>query len=365
MIREKAMPTAQLTKAPATPSWRPLPEWKPLAETCTCGPWNRYTCGHCRHDQCLDCGMCAMSPCLCWCEYGLGFAPSDCPPEGPMFWLGGHHPTWLSTWNVPMCVSRNTLVGMSRLPRAAESWMCDSGAFTEIDRNGAWTVSPLQYVRDLYRFRDEIGRMCWAGPQDTMCEPDMVAKTGLSVARHIDLTVGNFIDLMSIDDSLDIYPTIQGWMVPDYVRCVEEYERRGVDLKAFPWVGVGSVCRRNNVREVYAILSTLADMGLRLHGYGLKGDALATCAEFLASADSLAWSADARWAASKTGPLPECVGKHKSCSNCIRWAMRWRERIIASLRSPRQTTLCLKPESGQDRPWHPLAAAPKGLVDWH
>ncbi|WP_436318571.1 DUF7221 family queuine tRNA-ribosyltransferase-like protein [Streptomyces nodosus] len=359
------MTTVQFTKVPATPRWRLLPEWTPLPETCTCAPCNRYTCGHCRHDQCEDCGMCAMSPCLCWCEYGLGFAPSDCPPDGPMFWLGGHHANWLSTWNVPMCVSRNTLVGMARLPRAAESWMCDSGAFTEIDRNGAWTVSPLQYVRDLYRFRDEIGRMRWAGPQDTMCEPDMVAKTGLSVARHIDLTVGNFIDLMSIDDSLAIYPTVQGWKVPDYVRCVEEYERRGIDLKAFPWVGVGSVCRRTNVRDVYAILSTLADMGLRLHGYGLKGDALATCAEFLASADSLAWSADARWAATKTGPLPEWVGKHKSCSNCIRWAMRWRERIIASVRSPRQTTLCLKAEPGQDQPWHFLAVTPGDLVDWH
>ncbi|WP_238431641.1 DUF7221 family queuine tRNA-ribosyltransferase-like protein [Streptomyces cavernae] len=174
-----------------------------------------------------------------------------------------------------------------------------------------------------------------------MCEPDMIAKTGLTVAKHIDLTVGNFIDLMSIDDQLPIYPSVQGWTVADYEHCVDLYERRGVDLTAYPWVGVGSICRRKTIREPFAILSTLAAMGLRLHGYGLKGDALAACAEWLASADSMAWSADARWAALRTGPLPECVGTHKACSNCIRWAMRWREKTLAALRAPRQMSLTL------------------------
>lgn len=60
-------------------------------ETCTCTPAVRYACGHCYHDQCLDCGFCTMGSCVCHCEYGLGFHPGDSPAEGPMFWLGGHH----------------------------------------------------------------------------------------------------------------------------------------------------------------------------------------------------------------------------------------------------------------------------------
>jgi hypothetical protein len=41
------------------------------------------------------------------------------------------------------------------------------------------------------------------------------------------------------------------------------------------------------------VLATVAAAGLRLHGFGLKTQALQTCAEYLVSADSLAWSRDA------------------------------------------------------------------------
>ncbi|WP_159104244.1 hypothetical protein [Streptomyces sp. CdTB01] len=67
------------------------------AETCTCTPAVRDACGHGYHDQCLDCGFCTIGSCVCRCEYGLGFHPSDSPAEGPMFWIGGHHAKWLST----------------------------------------------------------------------------------------------------------------------------------------------------------------------------------------------------------------------------------------------------------------------------
>ncbi len=34
------------------------------------------------------------------------------------------------------------------------------------------------------RYRDEIGCLLWAAPQDWMCEPWITAKTGLTVAEH-------------------------------------------------------------------------------------------------------------------------------------------------------------------------------------
>ncbi|WP_442819320.1 deazapurine DNA modification protein DpdA family protein [Streptomyces sp. NBC_01236] len=74
-------------------------------------------------------------------------------------------------------------------------------------------------------------------------------------------------------------------------------------LADYPLVGVGSACRRKSVKDVEAVLATVA-AGLRLHGSGLKTQALETCAEYLASADSLAWSRDASWNA----PLPSCEG---------------------------------------------------------
>lgn len=79
-----------------------------------------------------------------------------------MFWIGGHHAKRLSTWGVPMCVSRSTLTRRATLPRAAEAWLYDSGAFSELDNHGSWTVSPYAYVRELRQFRDGIGWLVWA-----------------------------------------------------------------------------------------------------------------------------------------------------------------------------------------------------------
>jgi hypothetical protein len=279
-----------------------------------------------------------MGACVCHCEYGLGFHPSDTPTGGPEFWIGAPHGAALARWGVPVCVSRNTLTARASLPRAAESWMCDSGAFSEIKEHGTWTVTPRQYVRDLRRFRDEISRLVWCGPQDWMCEPDMLAKTGLSVREHIHRTVGNYLDLMAEDPGVDIRPTVQGWRPAEYVYCVELYARHGIDLTTYPLVGVGSVCRRKRTRDAVAVLATLAGMGLKLHGYGLKTEALELGAEYLVSADSMAWSADARWA---RAPLDECVGVHLKCTTCVRWAMRWREKIVRVLEEPRQTVIPL------------------------
>ncbi|MFE4752411.1 hypothetical protein ACFRIB_19385 [Streptomyces mirabilis] len=133
-----AVLTAPARRMPTPPANR---------ETCTCTPTVRYACGHCYHDQCLDCGFCTIGSCVCHCEYGLGFHPSDSPAEGPMFWLGGHHAKWLSTWGVPMCVSRSALTGRATLPRAAEAWVYDSGAFSELDNHGDWTWKHKQASR--------------------------------------------------------------------------------------------------------------------------------------------------------------------------------------------------------------------------
>lgn len=300
------------------------------SETCTCPPHVRYACGHCWHDQCLDCGFCTVGGCVCHCEYGLGFHPGENPAEGPQFWLGAHHPRWLATVGVPLMVSRRSLAGRRSLPRAAEVWVLDSGGFTELSLNGSWTVSAHEYAREVRRFRDEIGRLVWAAPQDWMCEEPIRAKTGLTVAEHQARTVGNFLDLMAEDDSLPIIPAVQGQTVADYVRCLGLYERAGVDLAAYPLVGVGSVCRRQSTAEAAAILATLAETGLALHGFGLKLDGLRVSADHLASADSLAWSMDAR----RSDPLPG--HEHVSCANCVHWALRWRERVLDVLRAPRQ-----------------------------
>jgi hypothetical protein len=63
-------------------------------------------------------------------------------------------------------------------------------------------------------------------------------------------------------------------------------------------------------------------MGIRCHGFGVKKAGLRSYGTHLASADSLAWSYNARY----SPPMPGCA--HKSCANCLRWALRWRDEVV-------------------------------------
>lgn len=251
------------------------------------------------------------------------------------FLLGTHQPGWLARTATPLFVSDVRLRTYRKLPVAAGPWACDSGGFSELQRHGRWTVTPAEYVARLRRYRDEIGNLVWAAAQDWMCEPIILrggvagglrfAGTDLTVAEHQARTVANFVQLRELAPELPIVPIVQGWTVSDYLRCVDLYAAAGVDLAAAPLVGVGSVCRRQGTTDAGRILAALRDAGLhRLHGFGFKILGLDAYGHLLTSADSMAWSVDAR---RRGRPLPGCV-RHKNCANCLRYALAWRTRLL-------------------------------------
>lgn len=245
------------------------------------------------------------------------------------FYLGAHHPTWLTKVSVPLFVSHRRLrERVSPFPKASCSWALDSGGFTELSMHGEWTVTPEEYVKAVRRYSDEIGRPDFAAPQDWMCEPWITAKTGLSVHEHQRRTVGNYLDLMAIDDTLAVCPVVQGWTLADYFRCVDMYDRAGVDLRALPVVGVGSVCRRQATAEIETVMRELHALGLSIHGFGVKTDGLSRYGRYVLSADSMAWSRGGRY-------LPGCAPSHKTEANCMRYALAWRDRVLVSARDNR------------------------------
>jgi hypothetical protein len=246
-----------------------------------------------------------------------------------MFFLGTHRPNWLADERfaeVPLFVSRRTMP-KKRMPRACTDWALDSGGFTELNMHGGWKTTSKEYVADVRRFRDEIGRMSWAAPQDWMCEPVVLARTGLTVEEHQRRTVENFLELRAMAPDLPIVPVLQGWALADYWRCEELYAAHGVDLHAEPIVGVGTVCRRQGTAIAATIMQTLAATGLRLHGFGFKTKGLLAVSDALASADSLAWSFRAR----RSNPLPGHEVRHKNCANCADWALGWRDELLGAL----------------------------------
>jgi hypothetical protein len=235
------------------------------------------------------------------------------------FWLGTHRPNWLATLNVPLFVSHRTLSPRKTLPVAACDWALDSGGFTELALHGQWVTTTSQYAEAVERYGVEIGRLQWAAPMDWMCEPFMTDKTGLSVREHQDRTVANYLDLR---DRGPFIPVLQGWTPTDYEACIGLYAEAGVDLAREPLVGVGSVCRRQNTAEIGRIFHALTQAGIRCHGFGVKKEGVARYGRYLASADSMAWSFQAR----RSWPLPGCA--HRSCANCPRYALRWRSELL-------------------------------------
>lgn len=242
-----------------------------------------------------------------------------------LFYLGIHQPQWLEETDVPTFVSRRrfALRCRRRLPKARGPWALDSGAFSEIAEFGEWRLSALQYAHEARRLQSEVGNMQWAAIQDWMCEPFMLAKTGLSVEQHQERTVWSLITLRSLAPDVPWAPVLQGWAPADYLRHRDLYEAHGVPLEREKIVGVGSVCRRGHTEEIQTLASEL--VGLQLHGFGVKTRAVETAARYFTSTDSMAWSFRARHAP----PLPGC--DHPRCGNCLRFALQWRERLLQKL----------------------------------
>lgn len=261
----------------------------------------------------------------------------------PVFLLGTHQPGWLATAGVPLFVSDRRLRVYKTLPRAVAPWALDSGGFTELQQYGRWTVTPAAYAARVRRYRDHIGGLTWAAPMDWMCEPAVIAGgrigplrfagTGLSVAEHQRRTVDNFVQLRDLAPDLPFIPVIQGYTTAEYLACVDLYDRAGVDLTTQPLVGLGSVCRRQGTGEAAGIIAALHAVGVRrLHGFGVKTLGLRRYGHLLASADSMAWSVDARLR--RTPALRGCAGRHKNCANCLPWALTWRRtRVLAAART--------------------------------
>lgn len=129
-----------------------------------------------------------------------------------------------------------------------------------------------------------------------MCEPFILAQTGLTIADHQRLTIERYDALCCLVPATTIMPVLQGYAPGDYVEHITQYGDR---LRSGMWVGVGSVCKRNaDVGAIEAVLHavTSARPDLRYHGFGIKTTALESSyvRGCLYSADSMAWSYAAR-----------------------------------------------------------------------
>ncbi|WP_416974643.1 hypothetical protein [Streptomyces sp. 4F14] len=273
-------------------------------------------------------------------------------PTLPLFFLGAK-PHFLAHTDVPLFIAHPHLADRRTLPRARGPFAVDSGGFTQLSREGTWDTgpSPRAYVQHLRRYRDEIGNLLWAAPQDWMCEDAIIhggqagsqffPGTGLSVEEHLHRTVGNYLDLRGLDPDLPIIPVVQGRRPSDYAHCVDLYEQAGINLLNEPLVGIGSVCRIQATEEAVEIVETVTGIlgPARCHGFGFKITGLRKSARRLRSADSHAWSAQGRRIPARdcTFRLPRSYGPHQNEANCLRYALTWRRRVLSAIETGLRT----------------------------
>ena len=250
------------------------------------------------------------------------------------FYLGTHQTQWLDRTDVPLFISERRLEQRTSLPRARGAWALDSGGFSQLFLHASWPVDSEQtYVEHVRRYRDEIGNLEWAAPQDWMCEPFMLEKTGLSVQEHQLRTVDNYMTLRSLDDSLPFIPVLQGYERDDYLHCIDLYRQHGISLAGR--VGIGTVCRRQGTREAEQIVRAIhAEIPLaQLHVFGAKITGLALFSDAITTADSMGWSYHAR----RRPPMPGHT--HQNCANCMPFALAWYDHVNESMPKYRQSNL--------------------------
>lgn len=271
------------------------------------------------------------------------------------FFLGTHRPSWLFNVGVPLFLSASTLHTLRwerrRTPlRNGSRWAFDSGAFTANspltggNPNHPWHLGYQDFGGMVARVIGEIGYLPdFAAPQDLPCEPGVRAVTGFTVAIHQELTCDSYQSLAGEFEFIPWAPVLQGWETGEYLQHMAEYKRRGVDLAACGTVGLGSVCRRGSAKPIVTIVEAvqahaleLFGARLRLHGFGMNIEALRRCAHLLDSSDSLAWSDGARHGEIR---LPECTHGSRFCNNCQRYALQWRDRVLAAVNEPKQLSL--------------------------
>jgi hypothetical protein len=287
------------------------------------------TCAHAEavmHAACLHCGVRALPEEPAFTRKGSYLHCLGCGTTGAISWdtaitrffLGSPDPSWLWRYPYSLFVSHRRLAGRRQLQPSQAPWALDSGGFSELRRHGRWTISPASYVAAIHRYHAEIGRLVWAAQQDWMCEPTIRRRTGLTVAEHQRRTIHNYLTLRNLAPDLPIVPVLQGWAPADYLRHLDAFDAAGIDLTREPLVGLGSICRRARYGPIAALVAELAGGGVRLHGFGVKLTGLDLFGALLTSADSMAWSYQARRQRIR---WPGCA--HATCRNCIRQAGLW------------------------------------------
>src|SRR5690348_4115363 len=119
------------------------------------------------------------------------------------FFIGLHQPSDAKHFDSAF-VSVNRLRGR-KSNFVVGDWIMDSGAFTTIAKYGGYPDPVSAYANQIRRWAKNGGLLA-AVAQDYMCEPIMLAKTGLTIVDHQRLTIDRYEALIAENAGVYIMP---------------------------------------------------------------------------------------------------------------------------------------------------------------
>jgi hypothetical protein len=177
-----------------------------------------------------------------------------------------------------------------------ERLFIDSGGYSFMKGKGEYATDDATYLDFIERHTPELFAL-----RDYPCEPDVLAEHGRRVEDHQERTLSRHRSLLDLLEHRGVNATplavLQGWSINDYLRCVDLFREHGV---LTDYVGIGSVCRRNQEPEIRRIILAIRDAlpaRTRLHAFGVKSSVLRypDVRDALDSADSQSYDMQARW----------------------------------------------------------------------
>ena len=167
----------------------------------------------------------------------------------------------------------------------------DSGGFVASRVWGDYRYTLEQYVTWLQSWQPR-----WAAMMDYCCEPQLQQVT----RRRQEQTTANAREAWSRYQQVPWawVPTVQGWIPEDYSRHASELQPLIEEMRTSyhdhpSWrVGIGTLCQRNDVTMIQAIVDAVREVLPRtpLHLWGIKLDALCSVnLDQVVSTDSAVW----------------------------------------------------------------------------
>jgi hypothetical protein len=172
----------------------------------------------------------------------------------------------------------------------------DSGGYSFMKGKGEYGTTDSEYLDFIEDHEPHLYAL-----RDYPCEPDVLDEHGRTVRDHQRLTTERHVSLLSKLQGRDIpgqpLSVIQGWTRSDYLTHIDELRENDA---LTDYVGIGSVCRRNQEAEIRRIILAVRDAvptETDLHAFGVKGSVLRypDVRRALSSADSQSYEMQAQW----------------------------------------------------------------------